>query len=120
MQPIRHEVHNLLQLGTLLSAPKTCNTCGNILKVEKALWTFVDQEGVEPNNNGAERTLRRSVIWRRRSFGSQSEAGSRFVERMQTAVITLRQQKRDVLGFLTQSCQATISGTDPPSLLPVT
>lgn len=120
MQPIRHEVHNLLQIGTLLKAPKTRNTCRNILNVETALWTFVDREGVEPTNNAAERALRRSVIWRRRSFGSQSEAGSRFVERMQTAVITLRQQKRDVLDFLTQACEAAISGTDPPSLLPVT
>ena len=120
MQPIRHEVHNLLQIGTLLKAAKTRNTCRNILKVEAALWTFVDREGIEPTNNAAERALRRSVIWRRRSFGSQSEAGSRFVERMQTAVITLHRQKRDVLGFLTQACQAAISGTDPPSLLPAT
>ena len=120
MQPIRHEVHNLLQIGTLLKAPKTRNTCRNILNVETALWTFVDREGVEPTNNAAQRALRRPVIWRRRSFGSQSEAGSRFVERMQTAVITLRQQKRDVLDFLTRACQAAISGTDPPSLLPAT
>lgn len=118
MQPIRRQVHNLLQIGTLLKATKTRNTCHNILKVESALWTFVDREGIEPTNNAAERALRRSVIWRRRSFGSQSDAGSRFVERMQTAVITLRQQKRDVLDFLTQACRAAISGTDPPSLLP--
>jgi len=119
MQPIRHEVHSLLQIGTFLKASKTRNTCGNILKVKTALWTFVDQAGVEPTNNAAERALRRSVIWRRRSFGSQSEAGSRFVERIQTAVITLRQQQRDVLDFLTQACQAAVSGTDPPSLLPI-
>jgi hypothetical protein len=47
-----------------------------------------------------------------------SEAGSRFVERIQTAAITLRQQKWEVLDFLTQACRAAISGTDPPSLLP--
>ena len=119
MQPIRQEIHCLLQIGSLLKAPKTSSTCRNILQVEPALWTFVDQEGIEPTNNAAERALRRSVIWRRRSFGSQSEAGCRFVERIQTAVITLRQQQRDVLDFLTQACQAAISGTDPPSLLPV-
>ena len=120
MQPIRHRVSALLQIGMLLKATKTRNTCRNILRVETALWTFVEQEGIEPTNNAAERALRRSVIWRRRSFGSQSEAGSRFVERIQTAVLTLRQQKRDVLDFLTQACQAAISGTDPPSLLPAT
>lgn len=120
MQPIRREVGGLLQIGTLLKASKTRNTCRNILKLATALWTFVDQEGIEPTNNAAERALRRAVIWRRRSFGSQSDAGSRFVERIQTAVITLRQQQRDVLDFLTQACQAALSGTDPPSLLPAT
>lgn len=120
MQPIRQEVGTLLQIGTHLKVSKTQNTCRNILKAEVALWTFVNQQGVEPTNNAAERALRRSVIWRRRSFGSQSEAGSRFVERIQTAVLTLRQQNRDVLDFLTQACQAAITGSEPPSLLPVT
>jgi transposase len=119
MQNVRHEVHSLLQIGLLIEASKTRNTCRNLIKMEMALWTFVDYEGVEPTNNAAERALRRSVIWRRRSFGSQSESGSRFVERIQTAVITLRQQKRDVLGFLSESCHAAVSGLTPPSLLPV-
>jgi transposase len=119
MQPIRREVEALLAIGVLaVKHAKTKATCGNILKFKKALWTFVDREGVAPTNNAAERALRRPVIWRRRSFGTQSEAGSRFVERIQTAVTSLRQQHRDVLDFLTQACQAAISGTDPPSLLP--
>jgi transposase len=88
------------------------------LKIESALWTFVDREGVEPTNNAAERALRRGVLWRRRSFGSQSQAGSRFVERILTAVTTLRQQHRDVLDYLTQACQAAILGVVAPSLLP--
>lgn len=119
MQPIRREVEALLAIGVLaVKHAKTKATCGNILKFKKALWTFVDREGVAPTNNAAERALRRPVIWRRRSFGTQSEAGSRFVERIQTVVTSLRQQHRDVLDFLTQACQAAISGTDPPSLLP--
>ena len=120
MQPICREVEYLLEIGHLAVQHATTQaTCRNILKYKEALWTFVDREGVEPTNNAAERALRRPVIWRRRSFGTQSEAGSRFVERIQTAVTSLRQQHRDVLDFLTQTCQAAISGTDPPSLLPV-
>ena len=118
MQPIQVEVKCLLLIGTYLDHPRTRKTCQNILKLEPALWTFVSQEGVEPTNNAAERPLRRAVIWRRRSFGTQSEAGSLFVERILTAVITLRQQKRDVLDFLTDACQANISALHPPSLLP--
>jgi hypothetical protein len=120
MQPIQAEVKGLLEIGTLLGHGHTRKTCRNILSLEPALWTFVTQEGVEPTNNAAERPLRRGVIWRRRSFGTQSEAGSVFVERILTAVITLRQQKRDVLDFLTEACKAKTCGDHAPSLLPAT
>ena len=118
MQSIRKEVSALLRIGTFVKQVITRRTCQNILKVEQALWTFVDREGVEPTNNAAERALRRGVIWRRRSFGTQSENGSRFVERILTVVITLRQQKRDVLDYLTKACQARTRGCASPSLLP--
>jgi len=119
MCPIRREVESLLQLGALLVEHRqTQATCRNILKRKSALWTFVDQEGVEPTNNAAEQALRRGVIWRKRSFGSQSQAGSRFVERILTVVISLRRQQRDVLDFLSDACQALVSGIAPPSLLP--
>ena len=118
MKPIRLEVVGLLEIGTLLEHKETRRTCQNILKVKQALWTFVDLEGVEPTNNAAERALRRGVIWRRRSFGTQSENGSLFVERILTAVISLRQQKRDVLDYLAAACKAVTLGNPAPSLLP--
>jgi transposase len=60
--------------------------------------------------NPVERPLRRAVLWRRRSFGTQSVTGSQFVERILTAVTTLRQQQRDVLDYLTAVCQAALCG----------
>ena len=118
MLPIKARVGELLREGTTLNYDKTRRTCQNILKLEVSLWTFVRVEGVEPTNNDAERPLRRAVLWRRKSFGTQSEAGSRFVERVLTTVTTLRQQRRDVLGFLTEACAAAIHGDESPSLLP--
>jgi transposase len=118
VEPIRTRVRNLLCEGATLSHEKTRHTCENILKLEAALWTFVYVEGVEPTNNHAERCLRRAVLWRRRSFGTQSEAGSRLVERILTTVTTLRQQKRAVLDFLAAACAAAIRGDKPPLLLP--
>jgi len=41
-----------------------------------ALWTFARVDGVEPTNNVAERALRPAVLWRKGSFGSDSEAGA--------------------------------------------
>ena len=94
--------------------------CAEILKVEAALWTFVDAEGIEPTNNHGERRIRPAVLWRKGSFGTQSAAGSRFVERMLTVATTLRQQDRNILGYLTAACEAQLHGTAAPSLLPPT
>jgi hypothetical protein len=97
---------------------KTLRTCQELLKWESALWTFVEHPGIEPTNNAAEQSLRPAVIWRRLSFGSQSEAGSQFVARMLTVITTLKVQGRDVLEFLTQVCKAARFGEPMPSLLP--
>jgi transposase len=110
----------LVQEGVAGADAKARGTCRNLLKREAALWTFVWEPGVEPTNNSAERPLRRAVLWRRRSFGTQSEAGSQFVERILTAVTTLRQQRRDALDYLTTACAAAICKTPVPSLLPLT
>jgi len=118
MEPLQAQVGALLQEGATLEHAKTRRACQNIHKLEPALWTFVTQDGVEPTNNAAERALRRAVVWRRRSFGTQSVEGSRFAERLLTVVTTLRQQDRDVLDYLTVACTAALGGQQAPSLLP--
>jgi len=120
MLPLMARVTTLLQEGVGGADAKTQGTCRNLLKLEAALWTFVWESEVEPTNNRAERPLRRAVLWRRRSFGTQSEVGSQFVERILTAVTTLRQQQRDVLDYLTAACAAAIGKDPAPSLLPLT
>jgi hypothetical protein len=126
VQPIRDAIHQLLTQGAGYElAPKaktplakTVRTCQQLLKVESALWTFVATEGIEPTNNAAERALRPAVLWRKNSFGSQSEAGSLFVSRMLTVVTSLRTQNRPVLEYLVQACRASRQGQTAPSLLP--
>lgn len=118
MGKVRGRVNDLLRQGQRCAHPKTASTCREILKVEPALWTFVRKKGVEPTNNAAERALRHGVLWRKSSFGTQSQEGSLFVERMMTVVTTLRQQKRNVLEYLTAACEAALRGETPPSLLP--
>jgi transposase len=120
MLPLRAHVSTLLQEGIAGADAKTRGTCRNLLRLAAALWTFVWETGVEPTNNCAERPLRRAVLWRRRSFGTQSETGSQFVERILTAVTTLRQQRRDVLDYLTAACTAAVRKDPAPSLLPLT
>jgi transposase len=118
MTPLRREVERLLEAGSQCGVAKTEGTCREILKRREALWTFVQVDGVEPTNNTAERAIRPGVQWRKGSFGTQSKDGSRFVESMLTVVATLKQQKRNVLDYLTAAHEAALRGEPAPSLLP--
>jgi transposase len=118
--PVRQRVTELLDEGSNCRSGKTRGTCRQIRALEETLWTFVRVRGVEPTNNAAERALRRAVLWRRKSFGTQSEVGSRFVERILTVVTTLRQQGRDVLEYLTAACTSATHNEVSICLLPDT
>jgi transposase len=118
MTPVRREVERLLEAGTRCGNLKTEGVCRQILKLRRALWTFVHLEGVEPTNNAAERAIRPGVLWRKGSFGTQSAQGSRFVEAMMTIVATLKQQHRNPLDYLTAACEAALWDEVAPSLLP--
>jgi len=118
MEPLSGEILDRLREGSRCDAPKVAGRCREILKLEGALFTFVRVAGVEPTNNVAERAIRPAVLWRKGSFGTDSEPGSRFVERILTVVTTLRLQQRNVLDYVTSACQARLNGQSAPSLLP--
>ena len=104
--PLRLAVREHLERGAECSCKKIADTCRKLLKHESDMWTFVCVEGIESTNNDAERVLRHAVLWRKSSGGTDSEAGSRFVERMLSVVATCRQQNRNVLELLTACCRA--------------
>ncbi len=118
MEPVQVKVGELLREGTNCEHKKTAGTCRDILKREAALWTFVRQEGIEPTNNIAEQKVRPGVLWRKVSFGTQSDAGSRFAERAMTVIATLKQQDRNVLDYFVEACDAANWNKSAPSLLP--
>lgn len=115
---LREDVRIVLRRGRVCGCAKTAAVCRELLAVEAALWTFVAVEGVEPTNNLAERMLRPAVLWRKGSFGCNSEVGCRFVERMLTVVQTLRLQRRAVLAYLEEALRAHRNGLPAPKLLP--
>jgi transposase len=96
---IRFSFREDLRRGVASGCARTAGTCRELLGGEAPLWTFVRVEGVEPTNNDAERALRHGVIYRKLSGGTDSEAGSRFVERMLSVVATCRQQEINVLDY---------------------
>jgi transposase len=118
MRTLRSEVSHWLWRGLDCGHSATVGTCREILKIEDDLWTFVDFESVEPTNNAAERALRQAVLWRKKSFGTRSEAGSQYVERILTVVASCRLQGRNILEYLTSVCKAAHENKRVPSLLP--
>ncbi len=91
--------------------------CRELYDHRQWLWTFVEVEGVEPTNNASERAMRHPVIWRKLSFGTQSAAGSRFVETMLTVVETCRQQGRKAFAFISSAVEASFARQSAPSHL---
>jgi transposase len=117
MAPLRLQVEAVLERAAKAKLKGVSGSCENILAHRAALWTFVDNGQVEPTNNHAERELRRFVLWRKSSFGTQSERGNRFAERIMTVVHTARKQGKPVLPYLTAACQADLLGQPCPSLI---
>lgn len=118
MPPIRHRIDSLLLRGVFSENPRLIGMCRELYDHRDWLWTFLEVEGVEPTNNAAERSLRHAVIWRKLSFGTQSAAGSRFVETLLTTIETCRQQQRNVFEFVTQTVTSHFRNQTGPSLLP--
>lgn len=123
---IRWRMRGLLERGAGVSTREhersertlTKNTCKEMLEVEPAMWLFLQKPEVEITNNEAERALRHAVMWRRVSFGSQSEGGAEMVGRMLTVVMTLKRRGESVHKYLVEACRAAHEGRAGPSLLP--
>jgi len=91
--------------------------CRRIMKHRKHLWTFVYDQRVEPTNNLAERIVRQAVLWRKSSFGTQSERGACYVERILTVCVTCRLRGRSVIEYLRDACYCHLNGISAPSLI---
>jgi transposase len=117
IEPLRRRLGNALLEGGLGDDVRVSKFCENLMNLESALWTFVTTAGVEPTNNFMERLLRRAVLWRKRSFGSNSSPGCRFVERILTVVQTCRLHGKSTLEYLHAAVHNHRTGKSCPSLL---
>lgn len=117
MKRVRGRVGRLLRDARVRAERKTAGMCREMLLLEPALWTFVDHDGIEPTNNAAERAIRHAVLWRKGSFGNDSAVGSRFAERVLTAIATVRLRGASPLQYLTDACSAFRATGKSPSLL---
>jgi transposase len=116
MEPLIKQVETLLEKGADSGEP-LAGQCRRIFNQRQYLWTFVYDARVEPTNNQAERTIRQAVLWRKGSFGTQSERGARYAERILTACATCRLQGRSVIEYLRNVCCCHLTSVPVPSLI---
>lgn len=119
MEPVKAQVEDLLEKASCAKIRGLSGACEDILKHKQALWLFVTEDGVEPTNNHAELEIRDFVLWRKRSFGSQSDRGDKFAERIMTVTRTARKQRRPILPFLIESIDAHRNNASSPSLFSI-
>lgn len=79
----------------------------------ESLWVFLDVQGVEATNNIAERAHRFGVLWRKRSQGTRSEKGNRWVERVLSLRHTCRIRGRPTFPILVEAISCLFKGETP-------
>jgi transposase len=78
-----------------------------------SLWVFLSEHAVDPTNNRAERALRFGVLWRKRSHGTASETGNRWVERSLSLRQTCRQLGQSTFTILVDAVTSLFHGRQP-------
>jgi transposase len=77
------------------------------------LWVFLLENGVEPTNNRAERSLRFALLWRRMMQGSFNEKGDRWVERILSLCETCRLRGLCTYPILVEAIARSFKSTTP-------
>lgn len=112
----KRRVRFLLEDGLANGTDKLAKLCEVLLDDFKKLWMFTQIAGMEPTNNLAERDLRKLVIWRKKSYGTRSDRGKKFVERITTVSQTIRKQSGNVLHFIQHAIGCFYLRILPPSI----
>lgn len=84
-----------------------------LLREMDSLWVVLAQHGVEPTNNRAERALRFGVLWRKRSQGTASTKGNRWVERLLSLKETCRLHAQSTYQVLVDAVASLCTNQQP-------
>jgi transposase len=102
------------ELDTILEAPPRCRHGEKLLRLIKRyrqhLFVFLEERGLEPTNNGSERTLRPCVTFRKIIGGFRTEKGAHFYAAIRSVLETARRRAVNPL----QAIRLTLIGAAIP------
>jgi transposase len=116
MRMLKARYGKLLDQAMTCGDKKTEGTAWDLNRQWEALWAYLEVDGAEPTNNRGEQKIRPAVQWRKGSFGTWSDAGQRFVERILTLSTTAKQIGADLFGYLYTMIVASLMGQAIPAL----
>ncbi|NGX34520.1 MAG: hypothetical protein K1060chlam1_00873 [Candidatus Anoxychlamydiales bacterium] len=114
----KRRIETWLTDGLASGTDSLSKLCENLLNEFECLCAFTKVKGMEPTNTLAERNLRKIVVWRKKSYGTRSDRGKRFVERITSITQTLRRQGKNVLSFIQEAVICHFSHEKPPIICP--
>jgi transposase len=117
-QRLSSEILDALLEGSQCENAKTAETCRRLSNECCSLFVFVHHPGVSPTNNAAEQALRKSVIFRKLSFGTEAKTGSRNLSVILSVTETCRRLGKRPLDYIRAAVQAAFHKKPPPQLLP--
>lgn len=100
--------------GLANGAAELSDLCDRLWESKDKLWTFSNYIDVEPTNNLAERDLRKLVIWRKKSYGTRSNRGKNFVEKISSVAGTVKKAKDNVFNFIARAVKAFYANQTAP------
>jgi transposase len=116
--PIQKRLLALAERNLDSSHREAANLATALFEHNERLFTFLEQEGVEPTNNSAERALRTGVQWRKICFGNRSAYGEIATARLLTVAETCGLQRVNVLAYLSTAIVCHRNRQRAASLLP--
>ena len=116
--PVQKRIFALAQRHLNTPHREVRNLATALFEHNDRLFTFLEQEGVEPTNNSAERALRTGVQWRKICFGNRSANGELATSRLLTVAETCDLQRLNILAYLSAAIACHRSRQQVTSLLP--
>ena len=116
--PIQKKISTLAERHLDSRNREVGNLARALWEHNERLYTFLQEEGVEPTNNTAERALRTGVQWRKICFGNRSASGELATARLLTVSQTCKLQQLNILGYLSIAIAAHRRHLRPATLLP--
>ena len=116
---LRSIILDTLESGASCSDSKTAEVCRHLGYECYSLFVFVHHAGVSPSRNVAERALRKSVIFRKLSFGKEATSRSQNMSVILSVVEICRRLKRHCMTFTEDDVHAFFSQSPAPRLIPM-